>query len=366
VVTGVRSTGRAFEAAGSNYDALRLDVIQAAGQTYLDYLRVLALVQIDVANLRLTRSNLLLAEERQKVGYAGREEVYRWESEEARQRAVVIASQATLEQARVALNQVLGIDQTRRWRARDVEIPAGGHGFLEPTWGRVFEDSGLDEALESFVAEQALEASPSLASVGSSIEAQTLEVGRVKRSFYLPSFQASLTYGRDFDPDEGTGGILIQQDDTWVATVTASLPLFRGTDRLYELRESRANLALVTDTRVQLAQFVEQRARSALYALRGSHPAIELNRSAAESSIRNLEIVRDNYAFGRASIIDLLDAQSQAFRLKQQAAIAVYDYLDDLLEFQRSISFFEPLESAESRSDLVTGLETLASREQGE
>jgi outer membrane protein TolC len=82
--------------------------------------------------------------------------------------------------------------------------------------------------------------------------------------------------------------------------------------------------------------------------------------------MRNYEIVRDNYASGRSSIIDLLDAQSQAFTLKQQTVIAVYDYLDDLLELQRSISFFEPLESAESRNGLVTRLETLASRVQGE
>jgi outer membrane protein len=158
----------------------------------------------------------------------------------------------------------------------------------------------------------------------------------------------------------------IQEDDSWVAMVTASLPLFKGTDRLYELREARANMDLATHTKVQLAQLVEQRARSALLAMRGSYPAIELNRSAAESSMRNYEIVRDNYASGRSSIIDLLDAQSQAFTLKQQTVIAVYDYLDDLLELQRSISFFEPLESAESRNGLVTRLETLASRVQGE
>jgi outer membrane protein TolC len=148
--------------------------------------------------------------------------------------------------------------------------------------------------------------------------------------------------------------------------VTASLPLFVGTDRVFELRQARASLALATDTKTQLAQLLEQRARSALQALRGSYPAIELNRSAAESSMRNLEIVRDKYASGRASIIDLLDAQSQAFRLKQQAAIAVYDYLGDLLEFQRSISFFEMFASAASRSELVTRLEVLAGQVQGE
>lgn len=366
VVTGVRTSGRAFEASQSDYNSLRLDVIQAAGQAYLDYLRVLALSQIDIANLRLTASNLRLAEERQKVGYAGREEVYRWASEEARRRAVVLSSQAGLQQARVALNQVLGLDQARRWRARAVELPEGSHGFLDPIWGRVFEDRALDEALARFVADRAIEASPSLGSVERSIEAQALEAGRVKRSFFLPSIQSSFAWENDLDPDEGSGAISLVEDDSWAATVTASIPLFKGKDRVYELREARSNVALATNTKVRLAQLVEQRARTALHALRGSYPAIELIRSAALSSMRNYEIVRDNYAAGRASIIDLLDAQSQAFSLKQEAVITVYDYLGDLLELQRSISFFEALESAQSRRELEIRLETLASRKQGD
>jgi outer membrane protein TolC len=105
---------------------------------------------------------------------------------------------------------------------------------------------------------------------------------------------------------------------------------------------------------------VEQRTRVALAAVRASYPAIELQLLAAERMRQTFEILQNRYAVGRASLLELLEAQNQAFSLRLQAEISKYDYLADLTELQRSISLFEVLESPESMDLWFTELRQAA------
>ena len=65
----------------------------------------------------------------------------------------------------------------------------------------------------------------------------------------------------------------------------------------------------------------------------GNHPASDAARS-------NLTLVTDSYVRGIKSIIDLIDAQNQALVANQQVANAVYDFLIDLMDVQRSTGSF--------------------------
>ncbi len=62
---------------------LRLDVAQESGVAYLNVLRARTSLRIQRDNLMLTRSNLELARVRESVGYAARDEVFRWQNERA-------------------------------------------------------------------------------------------------------------------------------------------------------------------------------------------------------------------------------------------------------------------------------------------
>ena len=64
-----------------DYMAARLDTMLEAGEAYLNVLRAKNTERVNRDNLKLTRKNLSLAETRNAIGVAGREEVFRWQTQ---------------------------------------------------------------------------------------------------------------------------------------------------------------------------------------------------------------------------------------------------------------------------------------------
>ena len=86
---------------------LRLDLAQQTATAYLNILRAKTFERIEKENLKLTRSNLEMAQIRQSVGISGPAEVYRWESQLAGSRQSVLKAQSQRVLAEQALNQLL-------------------------------------------------------------------------------------------------------------------------------------------------------------------------------------------------------------------------------------------------------------------
>ena len=56
---------------------------------------------------------------------------------------------------------------------------------------------------------------------------------------------------------------------------------------------------------------------------------------------KNLDLVTDAYSRGAVSILDLLDAQHAALVAEESATNAVFDFLSDLMNLQRSLGGFD-------------------------
>jgi len=98
---------------------------------------------------------------------------------------------------------------------------------------------------------------------------------------------------------------------------------------------------------------IEQRILSAIYLTGSSYVGIEQAGDAAEAANKSLEIVQNAYTQGAVSILSLLDAQNAAFNAEQAAANAVYDFLLDMLEMERSTGRFEFFMNNEERQALL-------------
>jgi outer membrane protein TolC len=89
-----------------------------------------------------------------------------------------------------------------------------------------------------------------------------------------------------------------------------------------------------------------------------SFAAIDLSREAAAAARRNFDLVRDSYARGVVSILDLLDAQNQALVAELVAANEVYRFVIDLMEVQRAVGRYDFFATPEERDDFFERLET--------
>ena len=205
---------------------------------------------------------------------------------------------------------------------------------------------GYDRLTASLVTE-AMERAPELAALQAAIGAQERALTAANRERYVPrvGLQASLNQILAKDSSGGLdlgeiGDIIPEFDDTsWQVGVQATLPVLTGgANKARRIKASEELTALRVDfhnTREKLAQ----RTLSAVDTATASWSTMSLRRQAADAAAETQELVQDAYARGAASILDLLDAQNNALTSELAAVTAVYDFLDDWAEVQRSVAW---------------------------
>lgn len=355
------------EGQGQERQELRLDIIQQAATAYLNVLRAKTLQAVQKNNLRVTRSNLALARMRRKVGFSGPAEVYRWESQLAKDRKAVIDADTRRSLAEMALNRILQRPAEEPFITTEVGLSDPDLLIADPRLGSFLENPASFANFRDFMVAEGQAAVPELQRINAAIAAAKRLQKAARRSFWVPelTFQAGLT---QILKEEGEGtqspfkGLLPieipEADDTsWNLGINLTLPLFTGGGRRAELARAGEELARLRLERQVLADRIEQRIRSALQQARASHSGIRLSREGAEAARKNLDLVTDAYSRGVVSIIELLDAQNAALAADQAAANAVYDFFIDLMEVQRSVGGFDFFMSDEEKDRWFERLE---------
>lgn len=343
-ISDYRSSKSLYEGSQFDQEAERLDVLAGAGSVYLRNVLARLLYQIQLENLELTEDNLELSRIRVDVGYAGRDEVYRWAAELAKRRSQVLESEALVESQRIALNQILGVEQDRRWDPEESEIDPQVFSFLDGKLASVFSDAALFEQFREYSLSLAFQNAPELMFFDKALEAQDIQLGQRKRKFFLPSFYANLSYDYQIHRNPAFAGT----DKGWFSFgISAILPLFNGGGKYYDMKKVASDREALNREKNLSQELVERRTRTAIRQLENSFPSIRFNVTAAENAVKNLQVVQDKYAQGIENITRLLEAQNESFRAEQGAAIAAYAYLVDLVAFQRAISWFEEEKSSE-------------------
>jgi outer membrane protein TolC len=346
---------------------LELDIVAAATTAYLNVLRSKTFERIQTENLKRTRSNLELARVREVVGSAGPAEVYRWESQVATNRKTVIEANSQRNLAEIELNRLLNRPLEEPFRTLEVDIHDPVLMITEEKLFWCTRDPVSFRIFREFMVREGLNASPELEALDAAILARERIHRSATHSLWSPTIALFGEVTNRFSR-EGAGAesfdssqlpfSLPQVDDTdWSVGLNISFPLFRGGSK-YAVRErAHEELFQLRIERNAAAERIEQRVRNALHNAGASFAGIEQSLAAAEAADKSLEVVNDAYGRGVVSIIDLLDAQNNALVAELLAANAVYDFLIDLMEVERSIGQFDFFRSEENRQAFYERLE---------
>ncbi len=322
------------------YRQLELDIVQEAALTYLNLLKAQTFVHIRRENMQLTRSNLELAQDRQRIGVANPSEVYRWESELATSRKELLNAQAQLQQNRDALNRLLH----RPLQEPFITTPAT---LEDPTLivsrKELFDYITNQRAFElmgEFMQAEGLTAAPELAGLESLIAATERELKASQRAYWSPTITLQGEVVNMLDENR-RAGLSAEGDTDWRVGINVALPLFEGGARRARLSGSRFTLDQRQTQQTATRERITQRIRFNLHRIAASHPAIELSNTAAAAARKNLELVTDAYTRGTLSILDLLDAQNAALVAEESATNAIFDFLIDLMNLERSAGGFD-------------------------
>ncbi len=334
----IRAQAELAEVSSLNLESIRLDTMESAGRAFLQVLIGEALYGIERENLRLIENNLQLAKLRQEIGTAEASEVYRWESSQARARAQLIQRDSDRKNSRVALNVLLGVDRGKNWDLSD--IPLGDSEFY-------FMENDVDDVIKSrrdfhhfleHLRIQATERSPEISAFERSLEAQGIVLAERGRRNFLPEISATGSFTRVLEDPHGGGR---DSQNEWSVGIGFSIPFFDGGARRVESAQLEAGLWELTAQRDAALYLIEQRALAAGYGISATHPAMRLGRRAVRAARQNYDAVQSKYTQGAASIINLLDAQSELISQRQAEAASAYRYLQDIVSLQRAIAWFE-------------------------
>jgi outer membrane protein TolC len=352
------------EARELDRETLRLDIVQDAATAYLNVLRAKTVEQIRRNNLELTRSNLELARVRESIGFSGPAEVFRWESQIAADRSAVIDAVAFRNVAEIAVNRLLNRPLEEPFLTEEIGLEDPSLDYIEAELRPYFSNLWYFDIFRDFMAQLGFELAPELRTFDAAIAAQERSLTASKRAFYVPDILFQGEVERPFRGGAGSSGLGVFEgltgffpdvsisqpnDVNWALAIDISLPLFTSGRRMAVKHQDIELLSRLRLDRESTAQTIEQRIRSALHAAGASYAGIRLAEDAAEAAGKNLALVTDAYSRGTVPILDLLDAQNASLSAEEAAANAVYDFLIDFLEVERSVGRFYLLASPEGR-----------------
>ncbi len=340
----------------AQHRALELDIVEQATVAFLNVLRAQTQVKINQNQLNLSLVNLSLAKNRQQVGSANAADVYRFQSQIATDRQTLLQSQANLRQANEALNNLLH----RPIGVIFKTIPATlEHDEV------LFNGSDLEQLIENerdlllfqdLYIKLGQQMSPEVTQQDALIAASERQLKASRRSYYVPDITLQGNTSRVFDESGRQAGTSLEDENDWEISLNLSLPLYQGGQRKANVLKADYQLNQNKILREQALRQVEQNVRQYFHEINASYPSIELSELAASSARQNYDLIQDNYSQGIVSIADLIDAQNASLTAEQNSANAVYDFLIDLMNLQRSIGAFdyfldEP--SRQARIDLI-------------
>ena len=338
-----------------------LDIILNVAVAYLDVLRARTAERINRENLRRTRRNLALAELRVDVGQAGREEVFRLQTEIADGRAAVIAASATRNQAEIAVNVLLNRPPEEAFRPEEPDDPARQE-VVHPSVLRMLEDPWSFRVFRAFMVTEAIKQVPELQELDRAIDAQSHVLTGLRRRLFIPD--AFLTGGFTHTLDRSGAGSVetensIRDDFIWQFGAALQFNVFDLT-RYAEIEEANVRVTQLETQRRSVALKVEQQVRSTLHQAGASRAAVTLRQDAAAAARENFALVTDKYRRGAVNVVTLLDAQNQALVTELNAANATYDFLIDALNVQRAVGRFSFRSTKQEEQAFVERLERFA------
>ena len=164
---------------------------------------------------------------------------------------------------------------------------------------------------------------------------------------FLLGVQTIITGKSDLTTFSGQG------TDAWIATVSLSLPLWRGQYRGAQ-DEARASARMLEYESVQARNELEVQAEYALFELRDAQRRAELYGSGLLPKARQaLEATSRAFQTGDASFLDFMDAQRTLLMFQLDEARARADYGTRVLEVARLIGT-APIEDPSTESEEVS------------
>lgn len=324
-ISRLKSATNTRQAEEESFRQSRQTVTFETERLFLDLLKKDQLLAVQRDALRLSEEQLKKTRAMKDLGASTQADVYKAEVEHSNNKLEVLRAERDLEVARAALAAYLGRDPREALEVRE-EASSSEISISPP---------------EAF--ERAQESNPGLLAAKSQLESTRLGV-RSAKSDRFPSLSLfgninySDIYSLDSPDDENT---------QWSYGARLSYTLFDGMLTKSNIRRAEANL--LTARRV-----AEDAEREVLLGVREAALDVDLTKAsigvaeeAVKSSQEDLRLAEERYKVGEGTILEVIDAQVNLTRSKNNRVNALYDYRLAVAALRRAVGDSGAAESRE-------------------
>jgi len=290
-----------------------------------------------------------------------------------------------MNQVRYLLNFILNFQLNQELDVADISL-ADPILFISNEHIRSYLENPINfDILTEYLVKTGLSQSYELKQLDAMIVAQERALTSSRNSFFMPTIAAFGNYSDDFyksgqqvpfalttipQPPEGLdprvplylGQLLtaaspkLPDRKSWSVGIQMSFTLFNGMSRWSTEQKTSQQLEQLRIRRKAVTEQVVLRIRSEMQNAKSSYFAIQQTKLQQDAARKMLSLITDAYSRGAISILNLLDAQNAALQTNLVAANALYDFLIQYVQLQRSLGKFDILMTADERDQFIAEL----------
>lgn len=309
----VRQAYENLMAAELNSKSNTSNIVYKIKEAYYDLIKQQALVKVAEENVRQYEKRLEQVKGFAEVGRRIRYDVTKTEVDLAEARLTLVKTTNALAVSRAVLNNALGLAEDPGYPVQTPPLPDKISYAFDKLWAKV--KSNNPEFLAQAASEKA-------ASAG---------VDKAIADLY-PSLSLSASYS--------WSGSSFPLSWSWLVGTALRLNLFQGFQKVNAIDEAVANLRLSRAQRAELEQRLYLDINRAFAQLADSNQRLSITNLSVRQAQENLTLVEQRYEVGKASSVELTDAQVALVNARSNQVQAEFDYQIAIAQIKKTI--YEP------------------------
>lgn len=327
-----------------NFNAQQLDSIFDAINAYFTVLILKTNAQTQLLNLKLTKDNLNLAQQSFEIGQSGKSDSLRFLSAKAQNTQAMVEAANQLEQAYINLNQLLNNPSNFEIDITDVQLDSGVfENYNYDLLTKLLDDPELRNPFIDFVSQEAKKNAPELKVIKHNTAAVDQEIKLNGRNRFLPTVSLQGQYNNTFNrsgvgslPPTGSSFL----DDNYNVAVTLSVPLFNKNQFSTNRQSAIIKKEQLEVNKLNTEQIIDVNVRTGVLRLINEMSNINLSEVSEQTAKESLELTKASYATGAVNIVQLIDAQNNFINSQLAKSNAIYNFLINALQLERSLGYY--------------------------
>jgi outer membrane protein TolC len=304
----------ALQQADFRHNETLLDIALRVERSYYQLLNAKALLEVARETYEQRQKHLELAQRRMEAGKSRKVEVLQAKAKAAESRLGVVDANDQLRQAAGQLNAAMGLNASRKIDIR--EVP-------EEIYREEMED------VDRLMAEASSQR-PALKQAATEVQRLRQWLISTKRS-RGPKLTASASYGYN------DTHLLPEEREEYTAILSLSIPLFTGFRKTATEHEIQAEINAALRSYEQTLRDVELSVWQAYSSVLKAREALIAAEAYVESSREALRVAENEYEHGRATIVELIDAQTDMTRSKARRVRSRLDWHNAVARLERAV-----------------------------